>query len=788
MKRTIAKRFLSGAAAALLLMTGGLMPVHARDRGPEEVKLELRSEGPGTVTWNGQGPGSWMRPKGEEVSLEAIPEAGARFAGFERNGQPVTGHEPRLTFTLNQDTLIRALFEPAPADSHEKTDGEQEPDSNPLTAGQTEDGQEDPDTGQTEEQTPEADRDLMRPMDRPFELTKEESNLIEAYRRGNFRAGKEMRLAMIEDYGLQDWVDADGFLLPAYFTAFGPMAAVRGGMQILNRSVNGLQETGRMRTVNTVTKYEDHTWYYPGGYMTGGLWTMNIPGFGLRQGFCANGMYAPPQAGTPLKEAVKKTDSMFRKALYYGYGGPDNRLAARGLNTAQQIIVTNDLVSMSNVNTSIGSSIGGGWIWRDYSGPVWEEMKRWPEPPATFHAYLADTEGSGENWQGLNKPYQPLAFYVDNPRGTFRLTKTGRLPDVTQDNQAYSLAGAEYTLYDAAGHKAGVLTTDKTGTTNEISLPFGTYTYRETKAPQGYQKDPATCTVTIDRNGHSLATTGRVEDTPETTLVDLLLLKKGDSGQPLADAHFEIGFYKNGDTRPTRTWVMKSDAQGKILLDDAHKVSGDPFYLNEHGKPCFPKGDVKIREIKAPAGYVADAAVHTVDTRTMTIWKTAEVVNRPREHALRLIKKSSGGHVLEGAEFAVYEDEACTRLFYEGTTDSSGELVIPKIRDGKPYWLKERKAPAGYRPDPAAVKLVMHADPDTGSGSLEVNGTRYEAGHQDDMVQVEMNKGVLQAALVRINQMQDALPETGSSGMIHIAAAAAVLAALAWLLKGKDTK
>lgn len=45
MKRTIAKRFLSGAAAALLLMTGGLMPVHARDRGPEEVKLELRSEG-----------------------------------------------------------------------------------------------------------------------------------------------------------------------------------------------------------------------------------------------------------------------------------------------------------------------------------------------------------------------------------------------------------------------------------------------------------------------------------------------------------------------------------------------------------------------------------------------------------------------------------------------------------------------------------------------------------------------------------------------------------------------
>lgn len=375
MKRTIAKRFLSGAAAALLLMTGGLMPVHARDRGPEEVKLELRSEGPGTVTWNGQEPGSWMRPKGEEVSLEATPEAGARFAGFERNGQPVTGHEPRLTFTLNQDTLIRALFEPAPADSHEKTDGEQEPDSNPLTAGQTEDGQEDPDPGQTEEQAPEADRDLMRPMDRPFELTKEESTLIEAYRQGNFRAGKEMRLAMIEDYGLQDWVDADGFLLPAYFTAFGPMAAVRGGMQILNRSVNGLQETGRMRTVNTVTKYEDHTWYYPGGYMTGGLWTMNIPGFGLRQGFCANGMYAPPQAGTPLKEAVKKTDSMFRKALYYGYGGPDNRLAARGLNTAQQIIVTNDLVSMSNVNTSIGSSIGGGWIWRDYSGPVWEEMK-----------------------------------------------------------------------------------------------------------------------------------------------------------------------------------------------------------------------------------------------------------------------------------------------------------------------------------------------------------------------------------------------------------------------------
>ena len=877
MKRMIAKRLMSVLAAGFLALTGPMAFTQARAQAPDQVRLQLESRGPGRLDWNGQGSGLWQVDKGEKITVKVLPDEGARLKTLERNGQPEVPENQRLTFTAEKDTVILAVFEQDKPDQGSNTAGTEE---NRQESGEPDDSLSEP--AQKEQPGQDAGK-LNLPADRPFALTAEESAIIDRYLHNDFAAGREQREAMVKEYGLQDWVDKEFFLLPAWFDAFGMHAAARGGMQILNCNAAGFTQTARARTGGTVTKLDTHYWYYSGGYMTGGQWTVDVPGFGSCIGYCANGLYSAPEAGTPLEEPVLRTDSMMRKALYYGYAGPQNRLAARGWNDALQVIVTNDLVSMANIGNSIGGTIGGGWIWRDYSGKVWEEMKSWPEPPATFRVYLADTVGSGQDWLGNTKPYQPLAFFVDNPQGTFRLTKTDRLPDLTQDNQAYSLEGAEYTVYDTAGKKAGTLVTDKNGNTGEIQLPLGTYTCRETKAPAGYQKDPAAYTVVIDRNGSSVSTSATVQDVPESTLVELLLLKKGESGQPLGGAQFEITFHKNGETAATRRWVMETDARGKILMDNAHKVSGDAFFLNEQGKPCFPKGEVKIRETKAPAGYRLNDQVQTVATAGLTLWKAPEIANTPlnlvlekkqagtgvlipgtvfertgpdgstetkttdgsgrltfeklkpgehvireissvpgykplekeiritvtdrqilaegkpladgnvvsventpEDHNLKLIKKSSAGPALEGARFALYEDESCTKRVFEGTTGKDGVLEIPGMENGKAYWLKETAAPAGYRPDPMAVKLVLSSVPAENRGTVEVNGTVYKTPCHQEMIQAQMNDGSLQAVLVRINQAGSILPETGSAGTLKLMALAAALLALAWFVNRKD--
>ena len=65
----------------------------------------------------------------------------------------------------------------------------------------------------------------------------------------------------------------------------------------------------------------------------------------------------------------------------------------------------------------------------------------------------------------------------------------------------YSLAGAQYTLYDADGKNAGVLTTRADGSSNVLTVFCGTYTLKETKASPGFDLDPETYTVTVKTDG-----------------------------------------------------------------------------------------------------------------------------------------------------------------------------------------------------------------------------------------------------------------------------------------------
>lgn len=71
---------------------------------------------------------------------------------------------------------------------------------------------------------------------------------------------------------------------------------------------------------------------------------------------------------------------------------------------------------------------------------------------------------------------------------------------ITSSNSNYSLAGAEFTVYDKSGKAVAKLTTDANGnaqTANGAGVPSGTYTVKETKAPKGFMASDATWTMVV---------------------------------------------------------------------------------------------------------------------------------------------------------------------------------------------------------------------------------------------------------------------------------------------------
>jgi fimbrial isopeptide formation D2 family protein/LPXTG-motif cell wall-anchored protein len=101
-------------------------------------------------------------------------------------------------------------------------------------------------------------------------------------------------------------------------------------------------------------------------------------------------------------------------------------------------------------------------------------------------------------------------------------------------------------------------------------------------------------------------------------------------------------------------------------------------------------------------------------------WTTGEVIKvghdsagNPLESVINLDNGSSHA-ALDGAEFGLYTDAACTTLYtnsvFNGTvTTANGGLMNIKGLDEGHYWLKEISAPAGYIKDQDAHEIVITA-------------------------------------------------------------------------------
>ena len=215
-------------------------------------------------------------------------------------------------------------------------------------------------------------------------------------------------------------------------------------------------------------------------------------------------------------------------------------------------------------------------------------------------------------------------------KGYLTLHKDSSNKTLTDANDCYSLAGAEYGVYTDSNcsNKVATLTTNASGNANTVSLNPGRYYVKETKAPKGYFTDSQVYTADVSgANRESSPVKLSVSDNPANDPMSMLLGKydgqktyNGAGNLPqgsatLAGAEFTVDYYatldyksyddlKNADVKPTRSWTFSTDSNGFCSFDIAHFVSGDAFWYRLDGTPALPRGTVVIRETKAPMGYV----------------------------------------------------------------------------------------------------------------------------------------------------------------------------------------
>jgi choice-of-anchor A domain-containing protein len=248
-----------------------------------------------------------------------------------------------------------------------------------------------------------------------------------------------------------------------------------------------------------------------------------------------------------------------------------------------------------------------------------------------------------------------------------KLTGQFEIVKVDAEDKAKVLSDAEFEVYKD-GKKVETLRTDKTGKVISQKLEPGTYTLKETKAPQGYKLLKEEIEVVVEANK---VVQVQVENAKE--LGSLQVIKKdAESGKVLEGAEFK-------------------------LKNETGQVVGETKTTNKDGVVKFENlvpGKYTLEETKAPEGYKAVEVTVEVNVVANEVVKQ-EVMNEKVTGQFEIIKVDANdkAKVLSDAEFTVYKDG---KKVAELKTDESGKVMSPKLPLGE-YTVKETKAPEGYK-------------------------------------------------------------------------------------------
>ena len=232
--------------------------------------------------------------------------------------------------------------------------------------------------------------------------------------------------------------------------------------------------------------------------------------------------------------------------------------------------------------------------------------------------------------------------------------------------------------------------------TKNPSLPIGTLTIQETKAPEGYLINPEVYTIKItsNNNGSEFVYTYNQPTIPEQSL-DLNIVKK-EKGKEYAIEGAVFEHTKPDGTTETVTTDANGVCKFKTLGYGQHKVrevSAPEEYTVNSGVVTFTVA--KDNKITLDSNTAKDNSMQFEVEKEGTARLCVEDTLAP--YQLKITKVNEKGKTLEGAEFTLYEDAEGTKVVSKIVTDNTGVVTTDPLEVEKKYYLKETKAPQGYR-------------------------------------------------------------------------------------------
>ena len=330
--------------------------------------------------------------------------------------------------------------------------------------------------------------------------------------------------------------------------------------------------------------------------------------------------------------------------------------------------------------------------------------------------------------------------------------------------------------------------------TKNPSIPLGIVTIQETKAPEGYLLNPEVYVVPISstNNGSEFVETYNQPKIPETLLtLDIVKVLKGKD----------------------------TPIPGVVFLHTDSKGNQEEVTTDEKGQAVLKgltRGTHTVQEKSVPDGYTKNPGVlkfsvdennkitlleNTATDKTGTMKFTVREDGTAQLHVedvlapyqLIVHKVNDHAKVLEGAEFTLYTDEECKQELQKATSGKDGILRFQDLEVEKKYYLKETKAPEGYRipvnsdGTDIVYEIYTKSDPQKDLFEYYVNGKKYTDTTGDFAITGTKAEREVHLKVVNFVGMQ--MPETGSPwtlGIVLVGIGCLIVAGYFMKRKGKQ--
>ena len=303
------------------------------------------------------------------------------------------------------------------------------------------------------------------------------------------------------------------------------------------------------------------------------------------------------------------------------------------------------------------------------------------------------------------------------------------------------------------------------------TLPQGNLTIQEIKAPVGYKINPEIFIRKIVPGQSEGVSTYNEPIIKEDSLN--FVIKKVQSGTStlIPNAKFR-------HTKPDGSIEeLKTGSNGEVIIRG------------------LTQGTHKIVEIEAPEGYEVNRNEFVFEVKSdNTIKVISNTTNMGMNYStfegdglltvnddvkpfsIRLTKINDKGAVLEGAEFTLYSDSACNNAIETQVSDRNGNLKFKNLRPGTKYYMKETKAPEGYR-IPVDIfgkvhvyEIYAESIPVNNVFNYYIDGVKYTSNDTDSSKDIYLagTKADREVNMKVVNTIGMKLPKTGSWLMIPI--------------------